>query len=52
MAISGDGLQVSVCPGGVPTGYTYFIPQEEHLESRVVTRSYMEAKMVVAMSGR
>ena len=46
------GMQVSICPGGVPTGYTYFIPQEEHLESRVVTRSYMEAKMVVAMSGR
>ena len=45
-------LQVSICPGGVPTGYTYFIPQEEHLESRVVTRAYMEAKMVVAMSGR
>ena len=34
------------------TGYTYFIPQEEHLESRVVTRSYMEAKMVVALAGR
>jgi len=45
-------LQVSICPGGVPTGYTYFIPQEEQLESRVITRSYMEAKMVVAMSGR
>ena len=45
-------MQVSICPGGVPTGYTYFIPQEEHLESRVVTRSYMEAKMVVALAGR
>ena len=45
-------VQVSVCPGGVPTGYTYFIPQEEHLESRVVTRAYMEAKMVVGMAGR
>ena len=43
---------MSICPGGVPTGYTYFIPQEEQLESRVITRSYMEAKMVVAMSGR
>ena len=43
---------MSICPGGVPTGYTYFIPQEEHLESRVVTRSYMEAKMVVALAGR
>ena len=45
-------MQVSICPGGVPTGYTYFIPQEEQLESRVVTRSYMEAKMVVALAGR
>ncbi len=44
--------QVSVCPGGVPTGYTYFIPQEEHLESRVVTRGYMEARMVVGIAGR
>ena len=44
--------QVSVCPGGVPTGYTYFIPQEEMLESRVVTRGYMEARMVVALAGR
>jgi hypothetical protein len=44
--------QVSVCPGGVPTGFTYFIPQEEHLESRVVTRAFMEAKMTVAMAGR
>ena len=39
-------------PGGVPTGYTYFIPQEEHLESRVVTRNFMEAKMTVGMAGR
>ncbi len=45
-------VQVSVCPGGVPTGYTYFIPQEEHLESRVVTRGYMEARMVVGIAGR
>jgi len=36
----------------MPTGYTYFIPQEEHLESRVVTRGFMEAKMVVASAGR
>ena len=45
-------MQVSVCPGGVPTGYTYFIPHEEHLESRVVTRGYMEARMVVGIAGR
>ena len=34
------------------TGYTYFIPSEEHLESRVTTRSFMEARMVVALAGR
>lgn len=44
--------KVSVCPGGLATGYTYFIPQEEHLESRVVTRGYMEGRMVVGMAGR
>ncbi|KAK9821723.1 hypothetical protein WJX81_004862 [Elliptochloris bilobata] len=44
--------KVSVCPGGVPTGYTYFIPQEELLESRVMTRGYMEARMVVSLAGR
>ena len=34
-----DEIQrVSVCPGGLATGYTYFLPQEERLESRVVTR--------------
>jgi hypothetical protein len=58
MGLIAEGLtlglcaQVSVCPGGLPTGYTYFIPQEEHLESRVITRGYMEAMMVVAISGR
>ena len=51
-AETADLAQVSVCPGGVPTGYTYFIPQEEHLESRVVTRAYMESRMVVGMAGR
>ena len=34
------------------TGYTYFIPQEEHLESSVVTRGYLEGRMVVGMAGR
>jgi hypothetical protein len=45
-------LQVAVCPGGIPTGYTYFIPSEEHLESRIVTRGFMEGKLVVSMAGR
>jgi cell division protease FtsH len=48
-----DEIQrVSVCPGGLATGYTYFLPQEERLESRVVTRGYMESRMVVALAGR
>ncbi len=45
-------VQVSVCPGGIATGYTYFLPQEEQLESRVVTRGYMESRMVVSLAGR
>ncbi len=45
-------VQVSACPGGAVAGYTYFIPSEEHLESRVTTRGFMEARMVVALAGR
>lgn len=44
--------KVSVCPSGVPTGSTFFLPREERLESRVVTRGYMEAKLVVCLAGR
>ena len=44
--------QVSACPQGLATGYTYFLPKEEMLESRIVTRGYMEARMVVALAGR
>ncbi|KAL0023679.1 hypothetical protein WJX79_000645 [Trebouxia sp. C0005] len=44
--------RVSVCPGGLASGYTYFIPQEEHLESQVVTRGYLEGRMVVGLAGR
>lgn len=44
--------KVTVCPGGVPTGNTFFIPQEERLESRVVTRSFLESKLTVCMAGR
>ena len=48
-----DEIQrVSVCPGGLATGYTYFLPMEERLESRVTTRAYMESRMVVALGGR
>mmetsp|Transcript_28408 Transcript_28408/g.50750 ORF Transcript_28408/g.50750 Transcript_28408/m.50750 type:complete len:912 (-) Transcript_28408:144-2879(-) len=44
--------KMSVCPGGVPTSYSYFIPQEAHLETQVVTRAYMESKLAVLMAGR
>eukprot|EP00210_Caulerpa_lentillifera_P005084 g4856.t1 len=44
--------KVSVCPGGVPTGSTFFLPREDRLESRVVTRAYMESQMVVCLAGR
>ena len=43
-----DELQrVVVTPGNAPTGYVYFIPQDAHLETEVVTRSFMEGHMVV-----
>ncbi|KAI3432765.1 hypothetical protein D9Q98_004305 [Chlorella vulgaris] len=44
--------RVSVCPAGSNNGFTYFLPREETLESRVVTKGYMESKMVVALAGR
>ena len=50
--LKGCAAQVVCCPGGVVTGYTNFLPNEEQLESQVVNRAYMEAKMVVALAGR
>ena len=48
-----DEIQrVSVCPNGLATGHTYFLPMEERLESRVTTRAYLESRMVVAIAGR
>lgn len=44
--------QVVACPGGVAVGHTYFIPSEEHLESGITTRAFMEAKLVVCLAGR
>ena len=44
--------QVVCCPGGLVTGYTRFIPNEEQLESNVVTRAHMEGQLVVALAGR
>jgi hypothetical protein len=46
------GAQVVACPGGVAVGHTYFIPSEEHLESGITTRAFMEAKLVVCLAGR
>lgn len=45
-------MQVSICPGGLPTSYSYFIPQEQFLETRIMTRAYMESKLVVLLAGR
>jgi Peptidase family M41 len=43
-----DELQrVVVTPDNAPTGYVYFIPQDAHLETEIVTRSFMEGHMVV-----
>jgi ATP-dependent Zn protease len=43
-----DELQkIVVTPGGTPTGYTYFIPHDAHLETDVLTLSFMEAHVVV-----
>jgi len=44
--------KVTICPGGLPTGFSYFIPQEELLETRITTRSYMESKIVSLLAGR
>lgn len=44
--------QVVSCPNGLAVGHTYFIPSEEHLESGVTTRGFMEAKLVVSLAGR
>ena len=39
-------------PWRPPSGYTYFIPSEERLESKILTRGFMETRMVVALAGR
>lgn len=45
-------MQIVACPGGLAVGHTYFIPSEEHLESGITTRAFMEAKLVVCLAGR
>jgi len=48
-----DDLQkVTVFPNGRPTGFTSFIPQEDHLESGILTRGYLESQIVVCIAGR
>lgn len=37
--------RVAVCPDGTAAASTYFLPLEEHLETRIMERSYLEAKM-------
>ncbi|KAK9861664.1 hypothetical protein WJX84_001635 [Apatococcus fuscideae] len=44
--------KVSACEGNVPSGFTYLIPSEERLEAKIITRGYMESKLVVCMAGR
>ena len=47
-----DDLQrVVVTPENAPTGYVYFIPQDAHLETEIVTRSFMEGHMTVRLPG-
>ena len=45
-------MQVSACEGNVPSGFTYLIPSEERLEAKIITRGYLESKLVVCMAGR
>jgi cell division protease FtsH len=44
--------RVSICPDNLATGYTYFLPNEERLESLVTTRGFLESKIVVSLAGR
>mgnify|MGYP002631347938 FL=1 len=44
--------KVVCCPGGAPTGFAHFVPLEEHLETGVMTRGYLESLIVARMAGR
>lgn len=44
--------KVVACPGGSPTGYAHFVPLEEHLETGVMTRGYLESLITARMAGR
>jgi cell division protease FtsH len=45
--------KVVSCPGGTSTAsFVHWIPREEHLETGVMNRAYLEATLVVALAGR
>ncbi|KAL6745073.1 P-loop containing nucleoside triphosphate hydrolase protein, partial [Haematococcus lacustris] len=44
--------RVSVCPANVITGYTLFVEDEDKTAGAIMTRSEMEAHMVVHLAGR
>jgi cell division protease FtsH len=44
--------KVSITPRGNSGGATYFEPSEERIDGSLVTREYLENKLVVALGGR
>lgn len=44
--------KVSIVPRGITGGATYFEPLDEHLDMSLVTRDYLENKIMVAFGGR
>lgn len=44
--------KVSIIPRGATGGATYFEPTEDRLDGSLVTREYLENKLVVALGGR
>jgi cell division protease FtsH len=44
--------RTSICPYGMITGYTLFVEDEERSAGAILTRSDMEAHMVVNLAGR
>jgi cell division protease FtsH len=44
--------KVSIVPRGMTGGATYFEPSDEHIDLSLMTREYLEAKILVAFGGR
>jgi cell division protease FtsH len=44
--------KVSIVPRGMTGGATYFEPSDEHIDLSLMTREYMESKIIVAFGGR